>query len=326
MVLALMAIALPVMASDVTLSGELTAGFNTDFSTYTPNASNAYIDLAAKVDKNNTVNAEISAAYPGATATTLDMFYLVSDLGGAFNLSGIDPVLTVGYGDPVTAATLGVSGYGNEEVAFHDSGAATEIALQTAVGKTANVLVAFDPMVLADQTAVHLLLNGDASFGPITAAVYYGVNGAALSDSNIGAGVKYTTSMSGIDVGAAANVNYALGTSPLLAYGVGLSAGMKMFSAGLGFNGDNAATPNMHLTVNASLTPSDMYGVDLGVGSNLTTGGQAFDTLDASGWVAAGATKIRLGYLYEPAGGGVIGDLNAPSNVPGMYASFDLSF
>jgi hypothetical protein len=326
MVLALMAIALPVMASDVSFSGELTAGFLSDFSNSTtvPTAGNAKISLAAKVDKNNTINAEFST--DEALAPAWDSFYLVSDLGGAFNLSGVDPVLTVGYGDPVTAATLEVSGYGNETVVASDSGATTEIALATAIGKTANVLVALDPTILTDSaTAAHLVVSADGTFGPVMAAVYYGVNGAAIGSGSIGGGAKYTTTMSGINLGADAQVAYDLGAKSV-AYGAGLSAGMKMVSGAVGFNGDQAGT--MGLSFDASLTPSDMYGVDVAGGFNLTSGAaNMFDTLDASGYVMAGATKIRLGYLYEGnSASPMFGAYNAPSDGNGLYASFDLSF
>jgi len=357
MVLALMAIALPVMASDVSFSGELTSAFMSDFSakTTTPTASNASISLAAKVDKNNTVNAEFGT---DATLTpAFNNFYLVSDLGGAFNLSGFDPVLTVGYGDPATATTLGVSGYGNENVVVSDPGAnsiGTEIALATAIGKTANVFIALDPTLLTTPKSTSFVASADGTFGPIMAAIYYGVSAGDVAKGSIGGGVKYATTMSGIDLSADGQVAYDLAGSgsTAVSYGGGVSAGVKMVSGGIGYNGGGSKSAQT-VTANVALTPSDMFGLDLGAGLNFASGATAFDTLDVSGYVMVGKAKIRVGYLHEAAGW-VVGSQNAPSDFTstsaptytftaakgvtsskttttnvagdGLYASFDLSF
>ena len=325
MVLALMAIALPVMASDVSFSGEITPGFLSDFNAgaTTPTAVNAQVTVTAKADKNNTVTAEFGT--DATLANVFDAFYLVSDLGGAFNLSGVDPVLTVGYGDPATATTLGVSAYGNENIVASDPGAnsiGTEIALATAIGKTANVFIALDPTLFTTPASTSFVASADGTFGPIMAAVYYGVSAGDVSKGSIGGGLKYSTTMSGIDLAANGQAAYDLAASAFK-YGAGVSAGMKMVSGAVGFDGTGSSA--MGVTANVSLTPSDMYGLDLAGGVNLKSTSDL--TVDASGYVMAGATKIRVGYLYEGnSASPTYGNLNAPSNGNGLYATFDLSF
>jgi hypothetical protein len=344
-VLALMvAVVMPVMATDFTWSGELTYGSMNDFTNVIDAYGNAKISVAGKVDANNTINATISSNYSGAPVTVLtdlaggtgtlnaftayiSTFDMVTDIGKVFGLSGVTIVATYGWADP-TATSYSVSAFGNESLIGYDPGTRDVAQLVFGFGAPASVQLAvaqiahstkaikFDPHVLAD-------IYG--AFGPVSYSVAY--SGKTDFKGTAGASVKFGQAFGDITPAVAASVSYNLAApaSKALQYGVGASfAYTTMVTVGVGLDGWDK--PGLDaLSVNASFVPMASLGIDVGAEFDLSGAATPKYGVDLSAWYLFGKSKARLGYLITNA---AYGALNTPANLNdgGLYFSWDLSF
>lgn len=360
LILVLAAAAVPVMAaSTVTFSGELTYGFITNGTNVADAYGNAVINLAAKVDDNNSIATQLATAYQnagktvltdlaGGTATLnvfsvyLGNFSLTSDLGAILGIKSMfDPVLQVGWFDPTTGGYT-VSGYGNEN-ANVDPGNRDAFQLSAGIGSVATVKFAFSPQIInssgAQLFSPNYLLDVSGGMGPVSldAALYYDTNdvSTASKGDQVAASAKFSQAFGDISLGVAASVNYNFepagnpaapaSDAARLSYGAGLSVGYtSMVTVGASLRGSGAGLKD--LQANVSLVPIANAGLDLGLAMDNALAN--FAGVDTSVWYKFGPTTIRVGYLYENAG-----DTDANWKTPaglapngGAYVSADLSF
>jgi hypothetical protein len=363
-VLALMAIALPVMASDVTLTGTATygavVGQNAAGDTVVADGmGDSVVHIAGKVDANNTVNVElwgdglIPAALAGTAAASpvgFGSFYLQSDIGGALSLGSVDPVLYAGY-STATLPGYSVTGYGKENIAGlgvggegaglapSENGAAQALlAVDTSVNKMFNILVGVNPETLAKNAAKQFVLGAYGTVGPVSAEVgFVGNGGAKAADGAVALGALADYTVSNIELKGTAQMVYDMSTAQKSSYSAGVSATYnKMVTAAGSLVGTFGATSGMsNATVEVDLMPITNASINVGALMNLQSGAaNAFDSLDASGSYSIGATKVTLGYIYSPAsatqatlnGTGPSG-WNAPaSGQNGVYVKASLAF
>jgi hypothetical protein len=349
-VLALMvAVALPVMATDFTWSGELTYGAITDFTNVVDAYSNANIAVKAAADANNTFNATLNAAYAGgATApavaiigggsTTLKAFGayfsvidFASDIGKALNLP-FGLVGTIGWFEPA-GTSYSVTGYAYESLIAYDPTGASHDAFQLiATFGPVNVQVAFEPIAsseakvaLAPQITVFDVYG---VFGPFKAAVAYTSNLRKDYMGKAGASITWTQAIGDLTPGVNAEFSYNLAsgvTNPWTA-GIGVNVAYTTFlTLGLSTTATGAGLGNFG--INLGLVPVTGIGIDVASSLNLATGAaNLLNGVDVSATYKIGASKIRVGYLYETAAGF---NYNAPADFPpngGAYASWDLTF
>jgi len=347
-VLALMvALALPVMATDFTWSGELTYGASTDFTKSADAYGNAFLGLTGKADANNTFYATLNTAYSGSALTVLtdlaggtgtlnsfsayfSAFYLTSDIGKILGLNGITAVATYGWID--TACTsYSVSGYGYESlIAYDPQGTRDNAQIVVGFGAPASIQVSVSPLVSNVGSLTfnpQILFDVYGGFGPINYSVSYSTNKTTNFMGTVGASVKWGQAMGDLTPAVNLEVTDNL-TGNAMSLGVGASfAYTTMFSAGIGTAITLAPAFGMgNLGINTSFVPMANFGVDVDASMNLATGAANFiNAIDASAWYMLGKSKARLGYLYSTGSGAY----NAPVTLApngGIYFSWDLTF
>jgi hypothetical protein len=350
-VLALMvAVALPVVAADFAFTGEITYGAINDFTNENNGYGNALLTASGKVDANTTVNFGISSNYTGAplliettaggtsvaaftaAISTMDM---VTDIGKALGLNGINIVSTIGWVD--TAATsYSVSAYGNEGLltgGVYDGlptrdnvqfvvGMGAPISLQVSFAPFTNLAkaIAFEPSVLVDAYGV---------VGPLSYSVAYATAHAKVSMGVIGGAATFAMAFGDITPSINAEAVYDLSAPAknALAWGAGLKVAYKtLATVDAAINGADAASA---LTAHVGFVPMASLGFDVGANFDLTTAAQM--GIDASAWTLIGKSKVRVGYLYSKSSGAdAYGNLNGPTATGmakgGLYFNWDVTF
>lgn len=358
-VLALMAIALPVMASNVTASGELTYGFVTNGKTTgtVEGFQNAQFNLSAMVDSNNSVNLGLGLiplttlgagqSWNAGANGVIQHFYLESNIGGMLGLQGVDPVLYAGLGT-ATLPGYGVTDYGNENIAglgiggegagmtANETTAYNLIALNTSVNKMFNILVGVAPSVFTNQNE-QLVAGAYGTVGPVSLEAAYTAAGSGtgptqLSDGTLAAGalVEYPL-MSDITVSATGQIVNSMATGATNNYSAGLKVDYnKMVDAAFSLVGQyGAATGLVKSDWNVDVTPIKDAGATVAGVLNYASGATLFDTVEVSGWYAFGPAKVYVGYLTGQTGANALGipNYNAPvGGQSGVFVKADLSF
>jgi hypothetical protein len=333
--------ALPLMA-EVTLSGELEFGFMTDFDAgYGADYGNAYIDLTATVDDNNTVKAEFYATPDDATPIVFQFFYLSSNLGKALGLEdmGVGAKLDVGFLRPQNERYSVMAGY-NVDRAYSFRGTPKNwidaVDLTLTLMNTINVEVAFNPNVLIEQAVPNWWLGAFGTFGALSAEAYYFSNGNPDNKGVLGVAAKYAMDVaSGINLAGLVDFSYDLndvdvdGVVDEYSYGVGAAltyASLVKVTAGLNGNEEDALN---RAAVTLDVTPTANAGINLGIGMNLadTPTAEDLDNVDISGFYKTGAATWRLGYLITETGS-AMGDYKAPAALldGGLYFDVDIVF
>lgn len=342
------AIALPVMATDWSWSGELTYGMILNATSIADAYGNANLSVAAKADENNVFHATLASAYGGVPVSvltdllggtsTLNAFtayfsaiYFASNLGAILGLKDFDLNATYGWVD--TAATsYSLSGYGYESIMAYDpQGVRDNAQIVAGYHGLVNLQVSFSPMVsnVVPQPFVpQFLLDAYGGAGPVNYSVAYTTNKRADGLGLVGASVKWGQAFGNLTPAVNAEVSYDLSApaTKQLEYGFGASfAVTPMVSVAAGLNGWTDAGLGS-LGVNASIVPVPGLGIDLAASLNLATGAASvLNGIDGSVWCLLGKSKARVGYLYTTVGAG---SLNAPATLTngGVYASWDLTF
>ncbi|MGA2974362.1 MAG: hypothetical protein ABSF77_03550 [Spirochaetia bacterium] len=349
-VVALIAIALPAMAATTWgFAGEMTYGVIGTGSTAADAFGNAYLNINATIDANNTAQLELYANNLGTVETTGVMgavvcndFYWQSDVGGILGLDKktVDPVLSVGYGvydlpdynltqsGPEGIAALGVDS-GNADGMFggeigHGYGL---IALNTSVMGMFNIVLATSGNTFT--TAVpEALLGAYGTIGPVSVEAGWVPKGTTSGYIPIGAQFNYT--VAGIALAAMGSFVDNLNSGGTSTWAGAIRATYQSnYTIDFAIVGNTSGLTEGTGDIIANITKS--LGVIGTVWLDLATGG-GFDAFEASAWYMLGPAKLRLGYLYEVNTGVNLGgtDLNAPANNfaggGGIYLTCDMSF
>lgn len=331
----LVAVALPVMATDFSWSGEVTLGAVTDFTSAKQGLINYWVNLDGKVNDNLGWHVEFGFN-PGASPAvaswlpvTFYYYYGNADLGGILGLTagGIDPVLTFGYMDSATPY-YSLSAYDYESVGDVDPGSRYNITLTTAIMKTVNVLISVDPALVWTNTPI-IIASVNGTFGPVSAALNYFNNSSP--NNVLGADVKFQQAMGDLTIGVDASAKYdaSAKTSPFQ-YGAAVKVAYTTLinvAAGFASTATGLATSDLgNLGINANLVANPNLGVDLNLSLNLTTGATTLiNGGDFSVWTKLDKSTVRLGYLYSTVGLGNVNAVAEPTD-GGVYLNYDLSF
>jgi len=117
------------------------------------------------------------------------------------------------------------------------------------------------------------------------------------------------------------------------AFGIGGAYSVSIASLGVSLNGNDVDILNQ-IGIDANIAPSDMYGVDVGVGLCMAEGADSFQGIDVSAYVAPGASKWAVGYLYTENGYAYAAPSNTYAEVDaagsplggGLYFKCDIDF
>jgi len=355
---ALVVIALPAMAgTTLGASGEVTYGIIGNGTTAADGWVNAYMNLNATIDANNTVvlglqdtnmptvlgkaTALTTAGNTGQAVPPLDVnFYLKSDIAGDLGLDAktIDPVLYGGYG-VFDLPDYNVTQYGTEGIAAMgvDNGYADGIfgaeigagygmiALNTTVLNMVNIMAGVAGTAFTAPSATNkpqAMVGAYTTIGPIQAEAGWAMQGTTSGFIPIGLKFNYTMG----SVALAAMGQYVVNANT---NGVSNWAAGAAVTYASNYTIDYAVLsyePGYEPTVAAlkgtgdiivNITPT--LGVIGSVFMNFDpNAAAAFDTFEASAWAKFGAAKVRLGYFYDSTG---LHNLGGPVlNAPGDNA------
>jgi len=300
----LLAAALPVLASDVTVSGELYTFATYDFEAETSSATfpKAELNVEAKIDEFNTVKLELDsegADWPGNVA--VDDFRLITDLGGALNLP-VKITWTIGYFDTYFTdwSYVSMSGwefyYGDEITSAYwdndlaNDGPDTDGAWQLDVG--------VGPVTLHwwnDFLFQRMMLGVDGAFGPLSGWLTY----QATFVDGLGAGIlgvelKYAGQFGELKLAVPAFFRYNL-CAEAFTYGMGVGVDFSMFHVAAGLEGDNSDILD-NVVIDVSVAP--MEGLKAAVSGYLNlASANAFQGVAIELHKSLGATTAVLGYV-----------------------------
>jgi len=287
--------AIPLFASDVTLSGEFMGFGSTDFNTMSGAFPKVELNLSAAIDDFNTLKLEMDSEggdWPGNVG--LDDIRLVTDWGAALGLP-VGVKTTVGYFDTYFT---GWYYYENSGWAFYYDWP----NLLVNQGPDANGAVQVD--VAAGPVNVHLYTDGagqdvmagiDAAFAGLSFWLAYGTTYAAFGDGTLAVEAAYAI-MDMANVGAFFRYGLA---SEAFTYGLNVGADFSMFHVGAGLEGDDVDALD-NIVVEATLAPVDP--AKIAVVAYMDLGGEAFAGLDVSAAYKVGAANFILGYMYRADG------------------------
>lgn len=320
-ILALMvAVVVPVMATDFSYSGEVTLSAITDFAIAHEGFVNYWLNLDAKVNDNLSAHAELgfNPNFVNSKTTppfnTTDYFnpgswlplqfyyyYGTADLGGILGLTavGLDPVLNFGYLDSATPY-YNFSSYDYESVGDFDPGSTYRLTLNTSVMKLFNVLLTVDPASMWNGKPFAIAsVNG--TFGPISAALNYYTN-QNTAGGLVGADVRFMPTMGDLSFGVDVSGKYDVSNANAWGYGVAVKvAYTTLVNIAAGLAGSSSGLGNLGMNVNFVLMPA--LGIDLDLSMNLATGAAtAINGGDFSVWYKIDKSTVRLGYLYSTIG------------------------
>ena len=140
---------------------------------------------------------------------------------------------------------------------------------------------------------------------PVSYEVAYTTLGVEPADGRIDGGAKFAMDVAdGINVAAAADINYDLGTE-VYQYGVGLQVAYNnVVWAGLGFRGDDVnAADSIQIGLKAAPVADSSLAIFAfaGIGLEDTVYADAFDSAEFSLFYKFGASEWYLGYFWSSA-------------------------
>jgi hypothetical protein len=338
-VLALMAVSVPMFADAPTFTGEILWKGAYNATTTDAGAVRERVGLTIAADKYNSLwlgfrFEKIAAAAPtaGYLSNALYNVKVMSDIGGAAGLPfGLK--LTAGYFDTyfTSWAYYDQSGY-----AFYngmDAGWPNKLVnLGMQAAGTVQLDAAFGPVNVhfaEGLDAKNTLVGFDTSFAGIGLNVAYGAYNIGvpgdLAKGDLSIEASYGADLGGFKLNAAPYFRYGLGDSKFTT-GLNIGADVSMLHAAVGVQGDSVATTFLHkIVVDAYVKPIDNLKAGLSAYLDLTATA-AFQGVDVNASYAFGATSLVLGYAYCDASVSGISIWGDTTSANGVYLLVNYKF
>jgi hypothetical protein len=288
-------------ASDVTVSGSVSAGWGFGDAVYGELRERSEVKVTAVVDEINT--AVVSFRYAGTTAAGVRDGYIVTNLGAALGLEGQTLKIQVGQYEADNFNVSTVTGMELEDVADGWGTRDGHIQLDYAFGSVFKLRGVVGP---GDGDAMDGMVAVASAFGPVEVEAFFSDDGNKKpEDGNVGFGLAFSQEVvpGTVDLSVGADfVSFlgATGSAPAFAFGVGASAGLMdgMATVGVSFKGEDGKEADA-LGFDLNVAPVAFAGLDLGVAIGLDSAYQeSFNSLEASAYLKPGAATYRLGYAF----------------------------
>jgi len=342
LVLALVALSVPVFADAPVVKGNFVwfgdFDFSTDPITIASSPVKARVTIDTKVDANNSVLVALRAEGNVGTWTAdsfrVKNFKFTSDLLKTLGLDvPVSVKLTGGYWD-----TYFTNWWYNDSTGwvFYYGGAGDGANWANKLvnfGENSNGAFQLDIGALEGKVNVHYYsdslftqaaLGVDAAFSGFGVYLAYGMPAADFATGTLSVEAKYDVpEFAGVKINVAPFFRYAL-SDDTYTWGASVGAGYKMFSVAGAVNGDSVSTID-HWSVEAAVKPTDAAKVGvvvLGQPSGLAG-------VDVSASYAVGPLNMMVGYLFavDAATGyfPVFGDLTGFGG-DGLYVGASINF
>jgi hypothetical protein len=336
-VLALMAVSVPMFADAPTFTGEiLWKGAYTADAT-TAGAVRERVGLTIAADKYNSLWLGFrfenlgSAITSGYLNNSLHNVKVTTDLGGVLGLP-IGLKLTTGYFDTYFTNWTYYDQSGAAYYGGYNGWSNKLVNLGQQAAGTAQIDAAFGPVNVHFAQGLdfkNTLVGADASFAGI--GVYLAYGAYAVGNNGFGQGdlsleLSYGADLGGFKLNAAPYVRYGLGDS-ILTTGLSIGADVSMLHAAVSVQGDTEATSFLRkVVVDAYVKPIDNLKAGVSAYMDLNDTVAAFQGIDINASYAFGATTLVLGYAYcadTVSGISLWGDT---TSAKGLYLLVDFKF
>jgi len=307
--LVLLAIGMPVLASDVTFGGDFNIESGSNFKEGYVDKFDLTLDVTAVVDDYNTVSWEMELASGWAV---IDNPKLVTDIGAAFGLNdfGVGAVVSSGIFESANQEFVCITGYEIEDVAAVEAALIGGAEVVLTFADLVNVQLASD----FDGAAKNWLVGSYGTVGPVSAEVFYACEGDALADGQLIVDALFSQEMGILALDAGAGFWYDLAgdedATPISRewkYGVGVAATADVgisVGGGVGLMGTSQEDHILDaVAIDLSVDPLEDLGIDVGIYLNTYTKPSGDDTpmldhIDFSVYKNIGAAEYRVGYYY----------------------------
>ncbi len=328
----LLVASMSVMASDVTITGQVEYSWFQDFGAVYDYNGDAELNFNAVVDDFNTARLEIDYAQDIGPASTnkiqLDKAYITTAIGKYAGLEDMGVSITSKWGWYEWGAKdyAKITGYENEQV-FDDNYENWEVNFDVGIMDMVHVVAGFAP-----EPDVHSNMFGAyGGMDPIHVEAYYLREDEGFDKADIGIGANFgmdiMPGMYAFEVGLSFDYNLDTDAPDGQVWALGAALcntimDMVYLNVGMAGNDDSIF---VLLWFEAGADYEGMIGADLGVGMVMddTYAPETLDEVDVSVWTKVGAATYRLGYCMVTEDNGITGyyeGLNCPAD-----ADFDPS-
>jgi hypothetical protein len=349
-------LAMPAMAAPAVVTGDVTAGWISNFGTNAGYTGGFDIIVNATIDDFNSASITIARSlqtYVGsltATATTsteeaiLSAASLTSNLGKFLKVDAktLTWSVTAGYTRAGDNSYVSQTAYGSEDVGAATTATTWMTSTTLGIAGLINVKIGLAPLTLTSALAQDLIVGvymapALGTMGKINAEVFYDANANAGTSTGIGGGTLVAdarfdlTAVKDLTIGIGAGMNYLLTGSHMH---IGASVKGTYGTLGnlaAGFLASTLAGDPTLLVISAAISPMAPFNLLLGAKFDLTTGAASvFHSADIAVRLDIGATDLYIGYLI---GNGTAGStqtvLWAPAALGtggGLYMKATVSF
>jgi hypothetical protein len=328
-------LALPAFSADITIGGDLSFGFMTDFDAEQEDPA-LTMDFKGSVDDYNSVDIRLDGFPEDAGgAVGLEAAFVKTDVGAWLGLSDVGVVLQWGWDDPDWAWYGDVTNWETEAISAAPSPEYWGLDLVVSYGMF-ELELATNPADVAAGDAGYLLI-GAAVKEPIeglNAELYWYQNASAADAFDAGAislGAGYGGAFGDFDMEAGVNFKYDMGAETW-AYGIGLTGAYSIAYAEVSLTGNDVdALADVTAVINfgpfADLaTLFAAFAMDL-----RDTAAESFQGAEFGLEFETGATWWAVGYqINNDAFGGynefgsTAGDVSLPDG--GLFFSWDINY
>jgi hypothetical protein len=351
------ALALPLMAAPIVVTGDVTAGFITDFGTNTGYVAGMDLYFNATVDDFNTASVTIARSLQTAvgqvdfvagtttTGSTEDVILTAASITSKLGVFlKADPkmfawTLTGGYTSAGDNAYVSQSAYGLEDISSAATATTWMVSTTFTFANILNLKIGLAPLTLTSSVAQDLIVGvymapALGTMGTLSAEVFYDANanntGTNFAQGTVVADAKLAlTPVKDLTIAVGAGLNVQLQTSD-----IHIGASLKgtygtLGNLAVGFLTGTLASDSTLIGISAQVTPMPVLDILVGVKLDLTsTAPSAFHSADIAARFNIGAMDIYVGYLI---GSGVNAQtvLWAPvslTNNGGLYVKLVMSF
>ena len=297
-----------VMASDVTVSGQVQYEWAQDFETLYDYNADAELVVTAVVDDYNTavVDFDYTQNSPATTnMISLDKAYFTTAIGKYAGLEDMGVTITLIWGwqewaDPGYGM---VTNYENERV-WDAKAENWQVNIDVGIMDMVHIEAAMMP---ANDVGNEMMFGAYGGMDPVWVEVYYTQEGVKEIGSGIlgiaaNFGMDIMPGMYAFDVGLNFGYNLNSDTNSIAGMGWELGVGvantiMEMVYLNLGFAGNDDSI-FLLFWVELGADYQGIAGADLGVGMIMDDAyaPEMMDEIDFSVWVAVGAATFRVGY------------------------------
>jgi len=354
------ALALPLMAAPAVVTGDVTAGFITDFGTTTGYVAGMDLYFNAAVDHFNSASVTIARSLQSMvtavtqdadnvnTVTTASAEDVVMTAASITSKLGLylkaDPkmfawTVTGGYTSAGDNAYVSQSAYGLEDISAGATATTWMVSTTATFANLVNVKLGLAPLTLKTGVAQDLIVGvymapALGTMGTLSAEVFYDPNanntGTEFGQGTVVADAKVAlTPVKDLTIGVGVGMNYQLQTSH-----AHIGASLKgtygtLGNLAVGFFTSTLAADGSLLGITGQITPvalvDFLFGLKLDLGSAAVS---TFHSADIAARLNIGAMDIYAGYLVG-SGENAQTVLWAPASLTndgGFYVKFFMSF